>query len=772
MACGNRLPLSVAPLRRWCVWALFVLLLPSAWATPPQDRLPWTVPSGSAAEQEAALVPLAVRILDHHPDGLTAPERSRLLIVAGRHQQAASAVQALMQALDRSGDAAGARRWTAYVIYAQARAGRDALPDSYARAYRQHFDTLDDLAALQSHYWFVTNLPSAEAELREAISAHAGAKDVTREQALAVIRQAAFVQTFRAATTLAPSLIREDEERRFLIEDEVMIPAGDGVVLSAHVVRSRSMTTPQPAAMLFTIYTDPRRNRTQAALAAAHGYAGVVVDARGKRLGKGAAAPYETEGIDANAAIDWISRQPWNDGRVVMYGGSYSGFAAWAAAKHAHPALKAIAPYVAAIPGLGLPMENNVFLSANYAWPFYVANNRLLDNDTYNQRDRWDRLTEAWYASGRPYRQIDQVDGTPNPWLQRWLQHPDYDAYWQAMVPYGEDFARIRIPVLSLTGYYDDGQISALQYYREHIRHVPDADHRLLIGPYDHFGTQAQVKAMELRGYPVDPVAQFDTDAITFQWFDHVLRGAPLPPLLAGKVNYQLMGADRWGHAATLEAAAGAYRSFHLSNEREGAHYRLADGPVVVAEPLTQRVDFADRATQRHSYYPWPILRDSPPADGGLSFVSAPFATAMDTVGPFSGDLKIRINKRDVDLTVTLYELMADGRAMQLSYFVGRASYAADMTTRHLLTPGQWTSIPLQRTRMTGRRMAAGSRLLVVVDVLKDAQHQVNHGTGRDVSDESVADAGTPLVIEWGGDSVLRIPLVRVEDVPAVVPRD
>ena len=174
---------------------------------------------------------------------------------------------------------------------------------------------------------------------------------------------------------------------------------------------------------------------------------------------------------------------------------------------------------------------------------------------------------------------------------------------------------------------------------------------------------------------------------------------------------------------------------------------------------LTQTVDFADRTRNRHNYYPWPILREGPPDDGGLTFVSAPFDQPMDMVGPFTGDLKIRINKRDVDLTVTLYEWQKDGKVMQLSYYVGRASYAADMTTRHLLTPGQWTHVPLQRTRMTGRRLAEGSRLLVVVDVLKDAEHQVNHGTGKDVSDESVADAGEPLRIEWSAESMLRVPL-------------
>jgi hypothetical protein len=56
-------------------------------------------------------------------------------------------------------------------------------------------------------------------------------------------------------------------------------------------------------------------------------------------------------------------------------------------------------------------------------------------------------LPEAWFASGRPYRKLDRIDGMPNRYLQRWLRHPAYDQYWQAMVPYSKDFARINIPV-------------------------------------------------------------------------------------------------------------------------------------------------------------------------------------------------------------------------------------------------------------------------------------------------------------------------------------
>ncbi|WP_422506092.1 CocE/NonD family hydrolase [Stenotrophomonas sp. GZD-301] len=759
----------------WLCALLLTLPLLSAVAAS-AGPLAWPATAEGQTNPEDGLAPLAQALLEPSatPASLTPAQRINLLIVAGRPAQAVRDIDALLAALDAPERASRAPRWAPFLLLAEARARTPSgavatLGPAYTAAFQARVAPLDDLAAVQTHTWLSADLAEATTRLRDALAAQAGKPTVERDAALELVRQAAFVQAYRAADVHAPALVRADETRRFVIDDAVLIPVGEGVTLSAHLARRRTAEPRLPTAMLFTVYTQPARNRSQALQAAARGYAGIVVDARGKRLGTGAPAPYETEGRDAHAAIDWISRQPWSDGRVGMYGGSYSGFAAWAAARYRHPALKTIVPYVAAIPGLGLPMENNVFLSANYAWPFYVANTRLLDDATYDQHERWSQLPDLWYASGRPYREIDQVDGTPNPWLQRWLRHPSYDAYWQDMVPYGAQFADIAIPVLSITGYYDDGQISALQYLKEHYRHRPNADHTLLIGPYDHFGAQSATKAMALRGYAVDPAAQFDTQAITFQWLDHVLRGAPRPTLLADRINYQLMGANQWGHAPSLAAAADAPMTLYLSASPDGdsARHRLSPTRPAAGTFLSQQVDFADRSTRQGAYYPSPIVRDALEPGPGLVFVSAPFAQPVDIVGTFSGLLNVRINKRDVDISVVLHEQLADGRLMQLSYFVGRASHARDMSTRMLLTPGAWTPLPFERTRMTARRTAPGSRLVVVVDVLKDAMHQVNHGTGRDVSDESVADAGEPLRIDWRSDSMIRIPVRSTDAGPA-----
>jgi hypothetical protein len=80
------------------------------------------------------------------------------------------------------------------------------------------------------------------------------------------------------------------------------------------------------------------------------------------------------------------------------------------------------------------------------------------------------------------------------------------------------------------------------------------------------------------------------------------------------------------------------------------------------------------------------------------------------------------------------------------------------LTKRHLLTPGKLATVPFERTRFVSRRLSKGSRLVVVVEVNKSSSAQVNMGTGKDVSDESIADAGQPLQSRWSNQSFIQIP--------------
>ncbi|WP_202986103.1 CocE/NonD family hydrolase [Pedobacter gandavensis] len=543
------------------------------------------------------------------------------------------------------------------------------------------------------------------------------------------------------------------------IADSVIIKAPNGITLSAVVVRKKGAPLKQPTALMYFIYSDTKRSLAEAKYSADHGYVGIVADSRGKRLSPDDMVPYEKEVEDVNAVINWIVQQPWSDGSVGMYGGSYSGFAQWAATKNLNPALKTIVPYVAAIPGLGLPMENNIFLLANYQWAFYVTNNKYTDNGVNDDGARWRKMRNKWWQSGLPFNKVDSLDGTANPWFQKWLLHPDYDAYWQAMVPFKQEFSKINIPVLTITGYYDDGQVSALEYLTEHYKYLPNAEHYLIIGPYDHFGAQ-QGGIPNLKGYQVDDVALINTREITFQWMDYILKGGQKPKLLKDKINFEVMGANTWRHVPSMGKMESSKIRFYL--DKSGTEYRLSAVKPTKSHFMDQSVDLADRNSTNNDYYPDPIIKNELDRSNGLFFLSQPFDSAVSLSGKLEGVLKAIINKGDMDIGLTLYELTPDGQYFQLSYFLGRASYAHDMTQRKLLVPGKEETIPFHRSRVFSKQLKKGSRLLLVLNIDKNPFAQINYGTGKEVSRESILDAGQALKIKWSTGSFIDLGISRI----------
>ncbi|HTK82453.1 MAG TPA: CocE/NonD family hydrolase [Bacteroidota bacterium] len=687
----------------------------------------------------------------------------RLQIIAGNYSKAIESIKSFRDILRASDPVNANVVYTQYELYADAKLRQTAENISFDQAFKQSFreiyGNLSDKNAYIASTSFSFDVPRAQSDLQKLLDAQKEKDSIGLNDAIALIRTYQPYLVYKNILPMTDSLLKEDDARRYIIQDDVLIKTKDGATLSAFVVRKRGLAMKQPTALIFNIYTD--LSLGLAKISASYGYVGVTVETRGKRNSPDPIEPYEHEVDDTYEAIDWIIKQPWSDGQVGMYSNSYGGYTSWAATKKLHPALKTIAPSAANNPGDGLPMENNVFLFVNYAWAFYVTNNRLVDNETYFDRKRWNDLNDKWYQSGKSYRDIDKVDGTPNKWLQRWLDHPAYDSYWQAKAPYQTDFSKINIPVLTVTGYYDDGQQSALYYLKQHYKFNKNADHYLVIGPYSHFGAGAFRKDQVLNGYAIDSVAQLDTPDLTFAWFDYVMRGGKKPALLKDKINYEVMGTNEWRHAPSLEKMSNQTLKLYLTDMKSGEHYELAKDKPAKSGFLEQTVDFADRKTSNNDYYPDQIIGKKPDLSNGYSFISEPFDAPVSINGTFSGEIKASINKNDMDVGVVLYEVLPDGKLFHLSYIIERASYAKDMTKRNLLTPGKVESIPFNKTRMVSRQLSKGSRLLVTLNVNKNAYAQINYGTGKDVSDEDISDAKVPLQIKWQNDSYVKIPIWR-----------
>lgn len=541
------------------------------------------------------------------------------------------------------------------------------------------------------------------------------------------------------------------------IDTNVAIRTSDGATLCAMVVRPAG-DRPRPTALEFTIYVDPVKQLPKLEYAADRGYAAVTAYTRGKgtcAAQKQTIAPFERDGRDADSVIDWIAQQPWSDGQVGMMGGSYNGFTQWAAAKFANKHLKTIVPVVPNNPGNGLPLQNNVFILANYAWVYYVTDNRTLDDATY-KNPKWDGLADNWFRSGRAYRDIDAIAGVSNPWLHKYLQHPGYDAYWQAMIPYRDDYARIKIPVLTISGYYGDS--AAIAYFNDFQKYNHTARNYLVAGPWDHVGSQRPSKPDTLRGYRIDPVANIDTWKLTFDWFDFVMGGKPRPALVQDRVNYEVMGENQWRHEPSLDAM-GTPTSFYLTTTRANPQfYLLSTTPQPRLGTLAQQVNLADRTTTNNDSYPYMILGKKPDLSNGYTFVTPPFSRSEEVSG-LDGVIHLRVNKRDLDIGLALYEMLPGGQLFQLTYQTVRASYAADMSVRQLLTPGKDAAVPFNHDYLFSRLVQRGSRLLLTVNVNKNPFAEVNYGTGKSVSAESVKDAGLPMKVEWLTSSYIRLRL-------------
>jgi putative CocE/NonD family hydrolase len=659
-----------------------------------------------------------------------------------------------------------------YEIFAEARqlaetSGRP-FSETFAETFRQRFARLDDRTAGLAARTILVSARTAANDLRWATPDQTGKSTVSLADALTLLHVYAAVESYRGFAGLPPDLVAEDEARRYTIESNVPVKTPDGATVCAIVVRPRAAQGRLPALLQFTIYADSLASMRDALLAASNGYVGVMGFTRGKACSPDETVPYVHDGSDAASLIDWIAEQPWSDGRVGMYGGSYSGFTAWAAAKRMPEALKAIMVGAPVAPGIDVPMEGNVFWNFVYPWPFYTGNTRWLDTATYNDSERWNRLYREWYVSGRPYRDLEEIDGTPNPVFDDWLRHPTVDTYWSSLIPQGEEYANITIPVLQTAGYFYGGPGGALWYFLRHYEHNPQANHYYLIGPYDHFQAQRGVvtllgdTATYYAGYEIDPVARIDIVAdVRHQWFDYVLRDGARPAILADRFNYQVMGANVWKHAPSIAAASNSRLRLYLDPARDGARYRLSEAPAAGDASIIQMVDLVDRSDV-----------DFPPSGGiqdvvidtlnGITLVSEPLNDALESSGLLSGHLGLIANKRDFDFTLTLYELTADGQYFLLVPYTSRASHVESVNERRLLTPGEIERLDFTgNVRMMSRQLGAGSRVVMVLSIVKNPRQQINYGTGEDVSDESVADAGEPLTIRWLAESYIELPILR-----------
>ncbi|MDO6596596.1 CocE/NonD family hydrolase [Oceanihabitans sp. 2_MG-2023] len=645
-----------------------------------------------------------------------------------------------------------------YKYYVEAKLSTN-FKETFTKAYSKYVANSNDLQVINLDKFLIVRDPT-DYYVNNFNTTYNSIKTEKISQSVAIdlVKKYFLKRVFSETRAIYFDEIKQDHNRRYVVNDSIVIPMKDGAEVSIVLIQRKGHTTAKKSTILVaSVYAGT--NETSAMLAASKGYNGVISNTRGKRLSKSDIKPLEYEHTDVYEVIDWISKQPWSNQKVAMFGGSYNGFTQWASMKHkVHPALKTIVPMVAVAPGIDYPMENNVLHNYSYSWNFYVANNKFLDFEASNDFNRWNSLKNKWYKTGVAFNKLDSLDGQVNTLWNTYMQHPSYDDYWKKMIPYKQEFAKIDIPILTITGYYDDSQRGAMYYFNEHYKYTKNPNHYLLVGPYDHWTSQTKPQE-NLRNYKLDNAALINIEEdLIYQWFDYILNGKEKPGILKDKVSFQVMGTNSWMHKPTLKAMTNDTLKFHLSSNKYNDFYALKSKEN--NSEIKMSIDFRDRENMTNTaYYPWPLEKDNINLNDGLVFISEELKEDVIINGSFFGKLELSINKKDVDYSVIVNQLTPEGTYFHLSYFIGRASYAEDREQRNLLIPNRKTLVSFDNSKLISKKLEKGSRIVVVVNVNKNNNAQINYGTGKDVNIENINDAEIPLQITFTGKSSISLPV-------------
>jgi hypothetical protein len=554
----------------------------------------------------------------------------------------------------------------------------------------------------------------------------------------------------------------------------VKIPVRDGIRLNGTLYKPKEIQEPLPVIFTFTPYVaDTYHERGM--YFASNGYIFLGIDVRGRGNSEGVFEPFVNEGKDGSDVVEWVSQQPWSNGEVAMWGGSYAGFDQWTVLKEFPAHLSTIVPAAAAHPGVDFPGMNNIFMSYEIQWDTYtsgVTSNLKLFGDAGYWMDKFLEM----YLKHLPFRELDKISGNPSAVFQKLVSHPISDAYYDAMVPRDEDYGRFRLPVLTITGHYDDDQPGAMEYYKRHMTYGSEdakANHFLIIGPWDHAGTRTPSR--DVGGLGFGDASLVDLNKLHKEWYDWTMKDGRKPDFLKKRVAYYVVGpgAECWKYAGDLEAIASEKRLMYL-HSNGAANDAFSSGTLGQGRPLKEIPDHytydpldtrpaeVEREAVEHT------LIDQRAAlnlfGNGVVYHSEPFAEATEISGYAKFTCWMAMDVPDTDFQVTIFEIMPDGTSVLLTQDLMRARYRESLRQEKLVKPGEINRFEFKSFNWFSRRVSKGSRLRLLLKSPNSYALQKNYNSGGVVADESAKDARTAHITVYHDaqhPSVIELPVVR-----------
>jgi len=480
------------------------------------------------------------------------------------------------------------------------------------------------------------------------------------------------------------------------VKRDVMIAMRDGVRLHTVIVIPKGARN-APILLTRTPYDASKRasrNKSPHMLAVlpladevfvADGYIRVYQDVRGKygsegdylmtRPVRGPLNPTNVDHVtDTYDTIDWLVKNlPESNGRVGMIGSSYEGFTVAMALLGPHPALKVAAPESPMVDGW---MGDDWF----HYGAFRQTNLDYASQQTV-KRDAGDAVPREGYDD---YQEFLRAGSTGDyirahglellPWVQKWMDHPAYDAFWQ-----GQALDKLvaerpsAVPTMWIQGLWDQEDMWGAIHCYLALKAKGQADHNYLVmGPWRHSQVGAEGYNLGPLRWDGDTALQFRRDVLK-PFFDQYLKpGAPkadTPPVFiynTGENHWDRL--KTWPRACDPDCAAPLkalylQAKFGLDFEKPaatgpGAWDTYVSDPAKPVPYIPRPVRFADAARWQQ----WLVSDQRAVVDRPdvLSYQTAALTAPVRIAGAPMADLYAATTGTDADWVVKLIDVFPD----------------------------------------------------------------------------------------------------------------
>jgi uncharacterized protein len=552
------------------------------------------------------------------------------------------------------------------------------------------------------------------------------------------------------------------QQESIKIDFNVAVKMRDGVTLYADIYRPDDKGK-YPAILGRLPYKDVFFSNAQGfkdvQRMARAGYAVVMHDCRGSGVSEGEFYPQRLDPQDGYDAVEWVAAQPWCDGNVGMYGGSYFGHTQWLAAITQPPHLKTIIPMICSI-HRGAPfLKSNVFcmelIRAYLMWLAHaLVKNKVTPERLHSLENQLsyfaDHIQDQYYVlplKDVPVAKVvEECSGAS--FYTDVLAHIDDGEYWQQLhspIP----IEKVTVPAFHISGWFDPHVSGVLASYinlRDKGGSEISRKNRVIIGPWVHsFLFESKVGVLDFGNSSSG--ASIDLTGMQIRWYDYWLKGIENGIPNEPPVRFFVMGDNVWRNENEWPLARTRYTKYYFHSEGH-ANGRFGDGVLDTNLPNAEQNDiylydpknpvptlggvrdFNDRTTGVGDQRKIEERADV------LVYTSAPLETDLEVTGPILVKLWAESSAVDTDFTGKLVDMWPDGPVYNLTEGIVRARYRESFSEAKLIESGKIYEYTIE-LGATSNVFKAGHRIRLEISSSNFPWYDRNLNTGRPLGQDA-----------------------------------